>query len=836
MADSFLRTRWADRETLRAAPSLHIAQVSSWTFCAPPSRDSQVLLGAVSYDPAVGTIWEQMRVYLNSAGCPFDFVLFTNYEQLVAALLAEKIDIAWNGPIAHVLSQHYAGEGGLVSLGMRDVDQDFVSVAVARKDSGIRSVADLSGRVVFTGASDSPQAHLVPLHWLSERGVEPGRVVSFDLDLGKHGDTALGEVKALEALASGEAEAALLSDMMWQRGLRGALPSVDSQALKEKISVIPGEAPPVFDHCQFDALVGSPAWKRESFSKAVFDMDMGNPEHEPVMKLEGIQKTWMPPREQGYVVVRSALASRGLLRQPASAATPTLGSGRRSFSTLRLGPRRSFSSGPAPSVGIVGGGVSGIQAVRAFEAKGFTAKLFEQHDQVGGVWRKNYVDFGIQAPKQLFEFPDFPFESATWGEFASGSKVQQYIKDYITHFKLESRIHTSTTVHSVTPSAAGWTFTTQKHGEAEKLETFDYCVVASGMYSAHRSFIPQLPGFDIFKGEVMHSSDFEKLEQVEGKKVVVVGGAKSAIDCAVAASQAKGTKVTQVERRPHWPVPRKILNLIPFQYIFLSRLGQALVVGYRGPLPDSAPGHMKMWHKMGWPVMAGAFKAVELLLAAQFKNISGPMSPLFKADFVDDFYGYANVLDYSSRDAVKAGTLDRRVGTVGAFTETGVRLESGEELKADVVVFGTGFSKDYSIFPDEIQSKLGIEADGLYLWRHTIHPNVPKLAFVGSELAVISNISGYAIQAAWLSKLWAGEMTPPSAEEMMADIEAMKRWKRSWMPKTRSRASIVLTHQVHYFDRLMKDMGLPHFRKAPNYLAEALMPYHSRDYDGVIGA
>jgi len=53
------------------------------------------------------------------------------------------------------------------------------------------------------------------------------------------------------------------------------------------------------------------------------------------------------------------------------------------------------------------------------------------------------------------------------------------------------------------------------------------------------------------------------------------------------------------------------------------------------------------------------------------------------------------------------------------------------------------------------------------------------------------------------------------------------------MPTTPSRASLVLLHQIHFYDLLLKDMGLPHFRKS-NPLAEAFMPYESADYNGVI--
>lgn len=71
---------------------------------------------------------------------------------------------------------------------------------------------------------------------------------------------------------------------------------------------------------------------------------------------------------------------------------------------------------------------------------------------------------------------------------------------------------------------------------------------------------------------------------------------------------------------------------------------------------------------------------------------------------------------------------------------------------------GTGFDKDYSIFDDTTRQQLNVETDGLYLFRHTVPTKVDNLAFVGSEIATISNIGTYGIQAAWLGKLWRGEM------------------------------------------------------------------------------
>jgi len=192
-----------------------------------------------------------MRDYFTQCGVPFDFVLFTNYEQQVRSFVDGDIDLAWNGPIAHVLSQQHLGEGKVHSLGMRDVDRDFESVIAVRKSSGISNVDQLSGTHAITGASDSPQAHLIPVHWLvKKRGVTFASIKPFDLDMGKHGDTGMGEVKMLESMAANATESVgILSRSMWERGIDGAIPSVDPVALRANFEVLEGKdnLPPVFD-------------------------------------------------------------------------------------------------------------------------------------------------------------------------------------------------------------------------------------------------------------------------------------------------------------------------------------------------------------------------------------------------------------------------------------------------------------------------------------------------------------------------------------------------------------------------------------------------------------
>lgn len=63
------------------------------------------------------------------------------------------------------------------------------------------------------------------------------------------------------------------------------------------------------------------------------------------------------------------------------------------------------------TVSVLGAGVAGLQVAKQLEKAGIKCVLFEKADNFGGVWRENYSGFGLQVPKELYEFPAFPRES-----------------------------------------------------------------------------------------------------------------------------------------------------------------------------------------------------------------------------------------------------------------------------------------------------------------------------------------------------------------------------------------------------------------------------------------
>jgi len=266
------------------------------------SRPSPVLVGAVAYHPRIVTIWERFREYFEEAGVPTDYVLYSNYERLVDALLDGDVDVAWNTNTAYVAAEHRIG-GDARLLGMRDVDADFRTVLVTRRGESFDGLGELSAKRVALGSRDSGHAAILPLHWLREAGEEP-ELVRFDTDLGKHGDTGDSEIRVAEAVAGGAADAGAMGDATWAALRTEGHPAVADLEVAWRS--------PTYYHCNFTAL---PAFDQETadrWSEALLAMSYGDPTLRPAMDLEGVKK-WLAVDRDGYRVLEEAMREQGYL-------------------------------------------------------------------------------------------------------------------------------------------------------------------------------------------------------------------------------------------------------------------------------------------------------------------------------------------------------------------------------------------------------------------------------------------------------------------------------------------------------------------------------------------
>jgi ABC-type phosphate/phosphonate transport system substrate-binding protein len=266
-----------------------------------------LLMGAVAYDPKVVTIWDGFRRWFAERDFDFDYVLYSNYERQVEDLLAGRIHAAWNSPLAWVRARRL-GEAqgvGVSALTMRDTDQDLTTVVVVRAESPITEPDELRGRIVGTGAIDSPQATLLPLHHLLRLGLTPGTDVEvrrFDVGVGLHGDHMGGERDAAASLAASELDAACMIDgnhLLFTR--EGTLPSGATRVLSQT-------GP--YDHCNMTVTDAGPQAAIQRFGELLLAMDYGDPAVRPLLDLEGL-KQWKPGRTIGYAALEAAVDDLG---------------------------------------------------------------------------------------------------------------------------------------------------------------------------------------------------------------------------------------------------------------------------------------------------------------------------------------------------------------------------------------------------------------------------------------------------------------------------------------------------------------------------------------------
>jgi len=472
---------------------------------------------------------------------------------------------------------------------------------------------------------------------------------------------------------------------------------------------------------------------------------------------------------------------------------------------------------------VIGAGISGLVTAKVFTEEGYDVTVFEKKQGLGGVWEKSrsYPGLTTQNTGDTYCFSDYPMP-ASYPDWPTAEQMRDYLESYAKHFHVIDRIHFQTEVINVdlqTDAQPRWVVTirTKDNNQLQTIEEtqeFDFVVICNGTFSNPQ--LPSLPGKDEFianGGQVIHSTEFNDTSMIEGKRVIVVGNGKSACDIAnVAANSA--AECTQVFRKAMWKAPRYLLGLVNLKYILLTRFSEAW-------FPYRQMGRIEtMLHGVGKPVVGLFWRTVETVLRLQLGLDSCGMVPDHKMDQLECSVSIAPPGFFKNIRAQKIKPIKT---TIAKFIPGGVELANGQQVLADVVIFGTGFTQSILFLSEKYRQRL-IDEEGIFqLYRHLIHPEIPQMGFVGYNSGFYSQLTSE-VGAWWLVDYVNGHFSLPSIGEMYQEITAELNWMKTRFPTVVYGGNCLATISLRHVEQLIKDMDVNHQLKIWKSIPQVMLP------------
>lgn len=182
---------------------------------------------------------------------------------------------------------------------------------------------------------------------------------------------------------------------------------------------------------------------------------------------------------------------------------------------------------------LIGAGPMGLACAKTLQEQGIAFQGFEVHRDVGGLWditglrSTMYETAHLISSKTKTEFTDFPMTPDT-PDYPSHRRVAQYLRDFATRFDVRRHFRFGVEVTELLPLDRGWRLRWREGDETHE-GVFEGVLIANGTLSE-----PNMPRFDgHFAGELIHSSAYREPRQMQGKRVLVIGGGNSGCDIAV---------------------------------------------------------------------------------------------------------------------------------------------------------------------------------------------------------------------------------------------------------------------------------------------------------------
>jgi monooxygenase len=334
---------------------------------------------------------------------------------------------------------------------------------------------------------------------------------------------------------------------------------------------------------------------------------------------------------------------------------------------------------------IVGAGLSGIGAAYRLrtECPSKSIAIFEGRDAMGGTWDLFRYP-GIRSDSDMFTL-GYAFHPWRDGKaIADGPSILAYIRETAAKFDLERLVRYRHRIVEASWSSdeAMWTLDVEVDGQ-RKRHRCRFLYLCTGYYDYEKAHTPDLPGLERFAGKVVHPQWWPEDLDYAGQRVVVIGSGATAITLVPALAE-RAAHVTMLQRSP--------------TYIASLPSKDAIADAIRGVLPADAAHRVVRGKNVlvtmafyqlcrRWPKVARwlLVKGVEGRLPKGY-----PVTKHFTPKYAPWDQRLCLVPDDDFFVAISAGKASVVTDTIQTFTEHGIRLTSGDEIEADVIVTATG--------------------------------------------------------------------------------------------------------------------------------------------------
>jgi putative flavoprotein involved in K+ transport len=340
-----------------------------------------------------------------------------------------------------------------------------------------------------------------------------------------------------------------------------------------------------------------------------------------------------------------------------------------------------------PYVVIIGGGQGGIALGARLRQLSVPTIIVERNERPGDSWRKRYKSLCLHDPVWYDHLPyiDFP---KNWPVFSPKDKIGDWLEMYTKVMELNYWSGTTAKHASYDEARKEWTVTVERDGREIVLRP-KQLVFATGM--SGKANIPNFKGMERFRGEQHHSSQHPGPDGYIGKKVVVIGSNNSAHDICAALYEA-GVDVTMVQRSSTHIVRSDTLMELGLGDLYSERAVRGGMTTAKADLIFASLPY-RILHEFQKPI----YDKIREVDADFYRDLE---QAGFQLDFGADESGlFMKYLRRGSGYYIDIGAsqlvIDRKIklvaGQVEEITETGVRLDTGVELPADLIVYATGY-------------------------------------------------------------------------------------------------------------------------------------------------